>query len=135
MKKIARSWIVMLGLSVAQALMAFAGEGKPVYPRQISLNITMIGEGSFPCWSGVTGLITFTKKVDDQYEVFTMKPDGSEIKCLTGGKASLRDCGNRGQSYWHPSGKYIVFHAENKNLKRIGFGASARPGWGRNFNV
>jgi Tol biopolymer transport system component len=105
------------------------------FQEQISPNIRMIGKGSFPHWSGTTGLITFTERVGEQYEVFTMKPDGSEVRCLTKDKAGLRECGNRGQSYWHPSGKYIVFHAENRNLKRIGLGASARPGWGRNFNV
>jgi Tol biopolymer transport system component len=127
--------MIMFGLSVAVAITVSGKERNAIYTKQISPGIKMIGEGSFPHWSGVTGLITFTKKINGQYEVFTMKPDGSEIQCLTIGKPDLRNCGNRGQSYWHPSGKYIVFHAENRSLKRIGFGASARPGWGRNFNV
>lgn len=127
--------ILLVALSTAAAWCAGGQETAPAFPAQISPAIKIIGEGSFPHWSGEEDLVTFTRKMDGQYEVFTMKPDGSEVRCMTAGKPGLRNCGNRGQSYWHPSGKYIVFHAENRDLKRIGFGASARPGWGRNFNV
>jgi hypothetical protein len=104
--------------------------------KEISQNIKLIMPGgAFPVWSPVTNKITYTKKAGDRYEVFIMDPDGSDDKCLTCNKSALENCGNRGQSYWHPSGKYIVFSAENAKLPRQGLGASARPGIGRNFNV
>ncbi len=97
--------------------------------------IERIGTGSFPRWSWARDLITYTDLVDGQYEVFVCRPDGSEALCLTADKEALRGCGHRGQSAWHPSGEYIVFTAENAAYPRLGHGASARPGWGRNHDV
>ena len=64
-----------------------------------------------------------------------MKPDGSDITCLTCGKAALSKCGHRGQPFWHPGGDYTTFTAENDMYPRKGNGTSARPGIGRNHNV
>ena len=111
------------------------GAGEEVAPPQTGARIEEIGPGSFPHWCAANDLITFTDRVDGRFEVFTMKPDGSGVRCLTKDQPALRGCGNRGQSYWHPSGEYIIFSAENANYERLGHGASARPGWGRNFNV
>lgn len=104
--------------------------------KNISPNIKLImPSGAFPVWSSVTNKITFTKKVKYKYEVFIMDPDGSNVKCLTCNKPALKNCGHRGQSYWHPTGKYIVFSAENAKYPRQGLGIPHRPGLGRNFNV
>ena len=104
--------------------------------KEISPNIKMImAGGAFPQWSATTNKITYTKKKGNRYEVFLMDADGNNEQCLTCENAALVNCGNRGQSYWHPSDKYIVFSAENANLKRNGLGVTARPGLGRNFNV
>ncbi len=112
-------------------------EGKQNHPleKEISQNIKLIMPGgAFPVWSSIADKITFTKKVGDKYEVFVMDPDGSNAKCLTCNKPAFKNCGNRGQSYWHPSGKYIVFSAENVRDQEDKF-AVRRPGIGRNFNV
>lgn len=124
---------VILSLILIQPL---AGCG--MAPRQESsagVVVECIGTGSFPRWSWSRDLITYTDLVDGQYEVFVCHPDGSEAVCLTAGKEALRGCGHRGQSAWHPSGEYIVFTAENAAYPRLGHGASARPGWGRNHDV
>lgn len=91
--------------------------------------------GSYPKWSPVTNLISYTELVDDTYEVFIMTPDGENISCLTQNKAALKYCGHRGQSYWHPSGDYIVFTAKNKNFTTKGIGITGLPGVGRNHNI
>jgi Tol biopolymer transport system component len=102
----------------------------------ISPNIRLLMPGgAFPVWSPIANRVTYTKKANDKYEVFVMSPDGSDVECLTAGKPELKDCGHRGQSSWHPSGKYIVFSAENAKYPRQGLGVPHRPGLGRNFNV
>lgn len=126
-----------LGIAVMiLAAMVFAGGcGAGAPGTHEGAMITEVRPGSFPRWCAANDLITFTDRLNGRFEVFTMRPDGSDVKCLTVGKEALAGCGNRGQSAWHPSGKYIVFSAENAALPRVGMGASARPGWGRNFNV
>jgi len=105
-------------------------------------SLEKIGEGSFPKWSPDCRLIAFTKEVLNPkdpsgigYEIYTMKPDGTDVKCLTCNKPALSNTRWRGQPFWHPSGKYIVFTAENANYPRKGVGTTARPGIGRNHNV
>jgi hypothetical protein len=95
----------------------------------------MIVQGSFPRWSETANLITFTQEINNQFEVFTMSPDGSGVTCLTCGKSALATTRHRGQSAWHPNGTYIVFTAESAAYQRVGDGTTARPGIGRNHNV
>ena len=97
--------------------------------------IERIREGAFPKWCAANERITFTQEVDNQFEVFVMNSDGTGVECLTCSKEALALCGNRGQSFWHPSGKYIAFTAEHAVYPRKGIGTVARPGIGRNFNV
>jgi hypothetical protein len=98
-------------------------------------SIERIREGAFPKWCAANDVITFTQEVNNQFEVFVMNSDGTGVECLTCGKEALALCGNRGQSYWHPSGKYLVFTAEHAVYPQKGIGTVARPGIGRNFNV
>jgi len=105
-------------------------------------SLEKIGVGAFPKYSPDGERIAYTKEVanssDPQgfsFEVFVMKEDGSGEKCLTCNKAALSETRWRGQPYWHPSGKYIVFTAETKKYPRKGAGVTARPGIGRNHNV
>ncbi|MBU1672797.1 MAG: hypothetical protein KJ993_17045 [Actinobacteria bacterium] len=105
-------------------------------------SLTKLGEGSFPKVSPDGSRIAFTKEVADPgdplgftYEVFTMKTDGSDVTCLTGGKEDLATTRWRGQPYWHPTGRYLTFTAESYRYTRQGIGVTARPGIGRNHNV
>lgn len=94
-----------------------------------------IGNGSFPRVSPKDGKITFTREVDNQFEVFVMNNDGSGEYCLTCNKDALKENRNRGQSAWLPDGKYITFTGETTKYPRKGTGATARPGIGRNNNI
>ncbi len=101
-----------------------------------------VGEGAFPRFSSDGSLIAFTRcEVDSgdphgvSYEIYTMKPDGSDLKCLTRDRPELAGTRWKGQPFWHPGGEYIVFTAENAAYPRVGTGTAARPGLGRGHDV
>ena len=98
-------------------------------------DLNVIGEGAFPRVSHDGNSITFTKEVYSQFEVFIMNIDGTSVECLTCNKEALKETRNRGQSSWHPTGKYIVFTAETTEYPRKGTGTTTRPGIGRNHNI
>jgi len=98
-------------------------------------SIEKIGTGSFPKWSPDGTLIAFNKLVDNVYEIFVMKPDGSGVKCLTCNKLQLPKRGHKGQPYWHPNGKYLVFTVQNTDYKPMLKGYAEQPDVGRNHNV
>lgn len=101
-------------------------------------SIEKIAEGSFPKFSPDGSLIAFNKITDDNvYEIYTMKPDGSDIKCLTCDKPQLPPNGHKGQPYWHPNGEYLVFSAQNTDYthKVAGQSFPEQPDAGRNHNV
>ena len=54
---------------------------------------------------------------DGFYDLWTIKPDGSDAKCLTCGNPKIAQLQN-GQPTWHPSGKYIVFQSQDPSLPR-----------------
>jgi len=99
-------------------------------------SIEKIGEGSFPKWSPDGNLIAFNRITKDKvYEIYTMRPDGSDVKCLTCDKSQLPKNGHKGQPYWHPSGEYIVFTAQNTDYKPMLKGYAEQPDAGRSHNV
>lgn len=62
-------------------------------------------------WSEKLNLIAFERMGPRRYfEVYTMRPDGSGERCLTGGGNAPRK--HNGSPSWHPSGEYIVFGGE-----------------------
>ena len=65
-------------------------------------------------WCSKNDLIALAKPGEDGYfDVFVMKPDGSNEKCLTCNSPGCPQKHN-GNPAWHPSGKYFVFTAEKK---------------------
>jgi hypothetical protein len=102
-----------------------------------------IGQGWYPKWHPTKDLIVFNKRVGPLgiLEIFTVKPDGTEEKCLTCGKdipGTYRQTvlgqeihGHRGEPFWHPSGDYIVFLALNEHGELI----KGIPGLGPNNDV
>jgi Tol biopolymer transport system component len=73
---------------------------------------------------------------DHLYDLWTARPDGSDVKCLTSGNPKIAQLQN-GQPTWHPSGKYIVFQSQDPNLPQsqvINY-ALADPAMGMNSNL
>jgi len=106
------------------------------------IGLTRISRGSFPKISPDGNLVAFTDEVEDpndplgfSFQIFSMRIDGVDRKCLTENKPALANTRWRGQPYWHPNGRYIVFTAETGKYPRKGVGITARPGLGRNHNV
>jgi Tol biopolymer transport system component len=58
---------------------------------------------NFPAWSPVDDLIAFTNYMDGDYEICTIKPDGTNFKRLTNSPGNDADCA------WSPDGKWIAF--------------------------
>ena len=65
---------------------------------------------NFPAWSPKGDLIEFTSFRDGDFEIYTVKPDGSGVRRLTHTR------GNDAHGIWSPDGEWIVF-------------SSSRVGW------
>ncbi|HEX4104669.1 MAG TPA: hypothetical protein VHX92_00405 [Rhizomicrobium sp.] len=66
---------------------------------------------NFPFWSPRGDLITFVRQVDGDYEIFTIRPDGTGLKRLTFSK------GNDAHMAWSPDGEWIAFASTRKGFK------------------
>jgi Tol biopolymer transport system component len=71
---------------------------------------------------------------DNYYDIYIMKNDGSDVRCLTCDSENLPNK-NIGQPSWHPSGDWIVFQAEKEKHVLPRFGLLAAPGIGFHNDV
>jgi Tol biopolymer transport system component len=75
--------------------------------------VTKVTEGydNFPLWSPRGDLIMFSRQADGDYEIYTVKPDGTGVKRLTYSK------GNDAHMGWSPDGEHIVFASTRMGFK------------------
>jgi TolB protein len=75
--------------------------------------VTPLVEGydNFPLWSPRGDLIMFSRLVDGDYEIYTIRPDGSGLKRLTHAR------GNDAHMAWSPDGAHIVFASTRMGFK------------------
>lgn len=66
---------------------------------------------NFPLWSPRGDLILFARLVDDAYELYTIRPDGSGLKQLTSTK------GTDAHMTWSPDGRQIAFASSRMGFK------------------
>jgi TolB protein len=74
---------------------------------------TMLSPGydNFPLWSPRGDLIMFSRLAEGNYEIYTIKPDGSGMKRLTNAR------GNDAHMGWSPDGEFIVFASTRLGFK------------------
>lgn len=66
---------------------------------------------NFPVWSPRGNLIAFVRKIGDDFEIFTIRPDGKDVTQLTHTK------GNDSHLGWSPDGEQIVFTSSRMGFK------------------
>ena len=74
--------------------------------------VTLTSEyDNFPAWSPKGDLIEFTSFRDGDFEIYSIKPDGSGVQRLTHTR------GNDAHGIWSPDGEWIVFSSSRKGWK------------------
>jgi TolB protein len=66
---------------------------------------------NFPVWSPRGDLIAFIRKIGDDFEIFTIRPDGKNLNQLTHTK------GNDAHLAWSPDGERLVFTSSRMGFK------------------
>jgi TolB protein len=69
------------------------------------------GTDNFPAWSPNGDLIAFTRFSEDDYDIYTIRPDG------TGLKRPTTTPGNDAHEIWSPDGKQILFSSARLGFK------------------
>jgi TolB protein len=82
---------------------------------------------NFPAWSPRGDLIAFTRKVNGDFDVFTVRTDGKDVRQLT------RSRGNDAHPAWSPDGEKIVFTSARMGFKDEALYTSAPQPYGELF--
>ena len=83
-----------------------------VASRQITyLTTSAISNENFPSWSPKGDRIAFTSDRDGDFEIYSMRTDGTDVKRLT------HTPGNDAHSAWSPDGLWIAFTSERGHFK------------------
>ena len=104
--------------------------------------VTPIALGGRVDWhpSGQLVAIDRLGESDALSDVYLMRPNGSDLRCLTCGGPGVPQ-GNNGNPAWHPSGYLIAFQAQNPSLPILPVerepiaNLATSPGWGMNHNL
>jgi TolB protein len=92
----------------------FGSEGEGLRIMDIETQqVTRLVDGydNFPLWSPRGDLIMFSRQSDGDYEIYTIKPDGSGVHRLTHNR------GNDSHMGWSPDGSHIVFASTRMGFK------------------
>ena len=91
--------------------------------------VTKLTEGydNFPLWSPRGDLIMFSRAAKGDYEIYTIKPDGTGVKRLTFSR------GNDAHMGWSPDGENIVWASSRMGFKDEGTYTDAPQPYGELF--
>ena len=82
---------------------------------------------NFPLWSPRGDLIAFVRRIGPDFQVFTIRPDGTGLKQLTSGS------GNNAHLAWSPDGTRILFSTSKMGFKDEAFYTAAPQPYGEIF--
>jgi Tol biopolymer transport system component len=85
------------------------------------------GYDNFPLWSPRGDLIMFSRLAAGDYDIYTIKPDGTGLKRLTNSH------GNDAHQAWSPDGEQIVFASSRLGFKDEGVYTDAPQPYGELF--
>ena len=85
------------------------------------------GYDNFPLWSPRGDLIMFSRMADGDYDIYTIKPDGSGLNKLTNSH------GNDAHQAWSPDGEHIVLASSRMGYKDEGVYTDAPQPYGELF--
>jgi Tol biopolymer transport system component len=85
------------------------------------------GYDNFPLWSPRGDLIMFSRLAEGDYDIYTIKPDGTGLKRLT------TSHGNDAHQAWSPDGEQIVFASSRMGYKDEGVYTDAPQPYGELF--
>lgn len=91
--------------------------------EKLCLNIN----DNFPVWSPRGDLIAFVRRVENDFEVYTVRPDGKDVDGLTQSK------GNDAHLNWSPNGERILFATMRMGFKDEALYTSAPQPYGELF--
>jgi TolB protein len=104
------------------------GEGLRIMNLETKAVTTLTdGYDNFPLWSPRGDLIMFSRADKGDYEIFTVKPDGTGVKRLTFSR------GNDAHMAWSPDGEYIVWSTSRLGFKDEGIYTDAPQPYGELF--
>jgi TolB protein len=105
---------------------SYAPDGKRIVyrttgPEGQGLRILSLGDGAvtvltkdydnFPVWSPRGDLIAFVRQLDGDFQIFTIRPDGKDIRQLT------KVHGNEAHIAWSPDGERLAFSSTRMGFK------------------
>jgi Tol biopolymer transport system component len=91
------------------------GEGLRIMNVETRVVTTLTdGYDNFPLWSPRGDLIMFSRLAAGDYEIYTIKPDGTGVRRLTFSR------GNDAHQGWSPDGEHIVFASSRMGFKDEG---------------
>lgn len=88
------------------------GQGLRIMDLETSKVTTLtLDYDNFPIWSPRGDLIVFVRQYMGDYEMFSIKPDGTSLRRLTASQ------GNDGHAAFSPDGEWIVFSSSRMGFK------------------
>ncbi len=92
-----------------------------------SVTTLTTGYDTFPAWSPRGDLIAFTRKANGDFDIFTVRPDGKDLRQLTNSK------GNDAHPAWSSDGQKMVFTSSRMGFKDEALYTSAPQPYGELF--
>jgi Tol biopolymer transport system component len=85
------------------------------------------GYDTFPVWSPRGDIIAFTRQLDGDFEIFSIHPDGNDLRRLTNSPGNDSHCG------FSPTGEWIAFTSARMGFKDEGIYSDSPQPYGEIF--